>query len=99
MAFPTAGAAFEALKRGEVDCVFPANLGSFDSETMDVSMTPPMIRTDIYAVVREADKGAFANKEHVIVAVTEGNPNYDAFLKTTNSRAGGRCIMRIPRNA
>ena len=62
-------------------------------------MTPPMIRTDIYAVVREADKGAFANKEHVIVAVTEGNPNYDAFLKTTNSRAGGRCIMRIPRNA
>ena len=80
VAFPTVAAAMEALKRGEVDCVFPSNLGSFDGEAMDVSVTPPMIRTDIYAVVRETDKGAFANKEHVIVAVTEGNPNYDAFL-------------------
>ena len=79
-AFPTAAAALEALKRGEVDCVFPANFGSFDGETLDIFMTPPLMRTDIYAVVRQEDKHFFADRDRVIVAVNEGNPNYDAFL-------------------
>ena len=79
-AFPTAAAALDALARGEVDCVFPANLGSFDGEKMGIVMTPPMIRTDVYAVVRQKDRNRFAGKEHVIVAVTEDNPNYDVFL-------------------
>ena len=79
-AFPTAAAALEALKRGEVDCVFPANLGSFDGETMHIFMTPPLMRTEIYAVVRQTDQDIFAKRDHVIVAVNEGNPNYDAFL-------------------
>ncbi len=79
-AFPTSAEALKALKRGEVDCVFPANLACFDGETMDIFMTQPLIRTDIYAIVRQADKSIFANKEHVIVAVTEGNPNYETFL-------------------
>lgn len=79
-AFPTAADALGALARGEVDCVFPANLGSFDGEKMGIAMTPPMIRTDVCAVVRQADRNNFANKDHVIVAVTEDNPYYDAFL-------------------
>ncbi len=79
-AFPSSAAALEALTRGEVDCVFPANLSSFDGETMDLVMTPPLIHTDVYAVVRHADRNIFANKEHVVVAVTENNPNYDAVL-------------------
>ncbi len=79
-AFPTAAAALDALARGEVDCVFPANLGSFDGEKMGIVMTPAMIRTDVSAVVRQAERNNFVNKDHVIVAVTEDNPNYDAFL-------------------
>ena len=79
-AFPTAAAAMEALNRGEVDCVFPANLSSFDGETMHISMTPPLMRTEMYAVVRQEDRNIFAEKDHVIVAVNEGNPNYDVFL-------------------
>ena len=79
-AFPSSAAALEALTRGEVDCVFPANLSSFDGETMNLVMTPPLIHTDVYAVVRQADRNIFANKGHVVVAVTENNPNYDAVL-------------------
>ena len=81
VAFSTAAAALDALKRGEVDCVFPANLGGYDSELLDIVMTPSLMRTDMYAVVRQADESVFANKEHVIVAVNEGNPNYTAFLQ------------------
>ena len=80
VAFPTAAAALEAMARGEVDCVFPANLSVYDGEQMGLMLSPSMISTDIYAVVRQSEQKYFAQKEHVIVAVNEGNPNYDAVL-------------------
>ena len=78
--FPTATAALDALTRGEVDCMFPANLSPFDAESLDVIMTPPLMDTDICAVVRLNDQKPIANRGHVVVAVNEGNTNYDAFL-------------------
>ncbi|MBQ7499293.1 MAG: EAL domain-containing protein [Clostridia bacterium] len=79
-AYPNAAAALEALKKGEIDCVFPANFSGYDGEKLDIVLTPALMSADVYAVVRQADRDFFANKEHVIVAVNEGNPNYDAFL-------------------
>jgi diguanylate cyclase (GGDEF)-like protein len=70
----------EALKKGEIDCVFPANLSGYDGETMNIVMTPPMITTNVVAVVRSSDLELFSRKQHVVVAVNEGNPNYEAFL-------------------
>ena len=80
-AYPTAAEALDALNRGEVDCVFPANLSSYDGEKKKIVMTPPMITTDVLAVVRQGDREGFKDKKHVVVAVNEGNLNYDAFLK------------------
>ena len=79
-AYPTMEKAVSAIKNGEVDCIFPANLSGYDGEKLGIVMTPPLLRTDIYAVVRESDLNIFTNKEHVIVAVNEGNLNYDTFL-------------------
>ena len=79
-AYRTAEAALQALERGEVDCVFPANLSSCDGEALDLSLTPPLMETAVYAVVRQSEKNLFARREHMIVAVNEGNPNYDSFL-------------------
>ncbi len=80
VAFPSAADALKAMKNGEVDCVFPANFSSYDAETEGVVLTPPLAETEIYAIVSQAGQRSFAQKEHVIVAVNEGNPNYDAFL-------------------
>ena len=80
-AYPNAQAAQAALQAGEVDCIFPSSMSSYDGEKLDMLMTPPLMRTDIYAVVRLTDQGFFSNKEHVVVAVNEGNTNYDAFLQ------------------
>ena len=80
ISYPTIAAALDALKKGEVDCIFPANFGSYDGETRKILMTPSLIRTNMYAVVRQADFNNFVGKEHVIVAVNNGNPNYDVFL-------------------
>ena len=81
IAFPTAADAIEALKNGKVDCVFPANLTFHDSEMLGVVMTPALMSTEMDAVVRASEKKEFVVKDQVIVAVNEGNTNYDLFLE------------------
>ena len=78
--YPSVAAALEALKRGEIDCVFPANLSTYDAETSEILMSPAVMNTDVYAVVRQSNYSVFSNREHITVAVTEGNSNYDSFL-------------------
>lgn len=80
VSFPTAEAALEALEKHEVDCVFPASLDGYDGEKLGITTTAPLMSTDVYVVVRQADMKNFTNREHVVVAVNQGNPNYDAFL-------------------
>lgn len=78
--YPSSAAAIEALKEGEVDCVFPVNLTSYDGENAGVFVTPALMRTDMSAVIREADRETFDKKDRVTVAVNADNPNYDMFL-------------------
>ena len=80
VAYPTASAALEALVSGEVDCMFPANLTDYDGELSGVVMTAPLMRTEMEAVVREADKKDFLRSSRVRVGVNQGNPNYEMFL-------------------
>ena len=79
-AYPTAAAALEALQKGEIDCMFPYNLSDSDSEKLGLVMTPPIMRTEMDAVVRASEQKEFIKQEKVIVAVNEGNTNYEMFL-------------------
>ncbi len=81
VAYPTAQDAIEAVTKGEVDCMFPANLSSYDGEMLGIVMTPALMRTEMDAVVREADQKEFIRKKDVTVCVNEGNTNYEIFLK------------------
>ena len=78
--YPTAAAALDAVTRGEVDCMFPANLTDYDGETAGVVLTDPLMRTEMDAVVREEDKQTFLRRSQVRVGVNRGNPNYEYFL-------------------
>ena len=80
VSYPTISDAVEAMKKGEVDCVFPANLTEYDSEEMDLVMTPALMRTEMDAVVRAAEQKEFVIKDDVTVAVNKGNTNYDMWL-------------------
>ncbi|MBQ7444896.1 MAG: transporter substrate-binding domain-containing protein [Clostridia bacterium] len=80
IAYPTASAAIAAMKNGEVDCVFPANLTDYASEEINVVTTTPLMRTEMDAVVKASEKKEFIVKEDVTVAVNEGNTNYDMWL-------------------
>ena len=78
--YPTATAALEALKNGEVDCMFPANLTDYDGEQAGIVMTPALMCTEMDAVVREADRKDFLRRVQTRVGVNKGNPNYEMFL-------------------
>lgn len=80
VAYPSAAAAVTALQNGEVDCMFPSNLSISDGEKLDLVMTPSMVTSEIYAVVRKADQNSFFQKKMVTAAVIKGDPNYDAVL-------------------
>lgn len=79
-AYPTANAAMEAVKSGEIDCMFPANLTDYDGEVAGVVMTPSLMRTEMEAVVRVADRQDFLRQPQIRVGVNQGNPNYEMFL-------------------
>ncbi len=79
-AYPTASAALEAVKSGEIDCMFPANLTDYDGEVAGVVMTPSLMRTEMEAVVRAADRQDFLRQSQIRVGVNQGNPNYEMFL-------------------
>ncbi len=78
--YETAEEALDALQKDEIDCVFPANFSGFEAESYNIVMTPALMNTEMYAVVRVSDPNIFDKKDQVIVAVNEGNPNYEAFL-------------------
>lgn len=80
VSYPTAAAALEAVRTGEVDCMFPANLTDFDGEQAGVVMTAPLMRTEMDAVVRAEDQQSFLRMGKVRVGVNRGNPNYEMFL-------------------
>lgn len=82
IAYPTASEAIKALQNGEIDCMFPSSLSVYDGEMLNVTLTSPLMSTEVYAIIRQADQNLFVKKDHVIVAVNEGNPNYDSFLLT-----------------
>ena len=51
-----------------------------EAEQLGVVLSPTIMRTEMEAVVREADRQTFLRQDHVTVAVNEGNTNYDLFL-------------------
>lgn len=100
--FPTAADAIEALNNGEVDCMFPANFTYYDGEAMGIVMTPPLMTTEMDAVVRSTEQKTFVRKEDVTVAVNQGNPNYELFLvdhfpnwKTTHYADTPTCLKAV----
>ncbi len=73
--------AFNALKSGEIDCVFPVHLSYFDAEEMGVLITNPFVDTEMYALVRKDSGNKLSAERKMRVAVNETNSNYRTFLR------------------
>ena len=79
-AYATTEDALQALSKGEIDCVFPLGLSSYDGEKYGVIITDPLVSTEMYTLVRTADHQGISPDRELTVAVIKDNPNYDTFL-------------------
>ena len=70
----------QALIRGEIDCMFPVNISSYDGEQQGIVITDPYATTELYAAVRTADRMGISPETDMVVSVTKGNLNYGTFL-------------------
>ena len=81
VAYPSIDDALTALRREEVDCVFPVNMTDYDGERIDVILTDPPMHSVMLAVVREEDQKRVSLQNIVNVAVARGNHYHENFLK------------------
>ena len=79
-AFATTEEALQAMGSGEIDCVFPLSLSSYDGEKRGVIITDPLVSTEMYAIVRTSDHQGISRDREMTAAVIRGNPNYESFL-------------------
>ncbi len=79
--YPTTEAALEALKKGEIDCVFPVNLSSYDADQLGVRLTNPVMKTEMHAVMRTSKHHHLSRDSSFTFAVNQGNANIETFIK------------------
>ena len=79
--YPTLQDAFNALKAGEIDCVFPVHLSYFDAENLGVMVTTPFVETEIYTLVKKNSDKKISFDRKTRIAVNETNFNYKTFIR------------------
>ena len=80
-AYQTMEAALNALAEGEIDCLFPVNLSSYDGEQRGVIITDPLVSTEMYAAVRTADRQGIYPDQKMTVAVLNSHISHEIFLQ------------------
>ncbi len=79
-AYDTTEDALKALQEGEIDCVFPISLSAYDGEQMGVIVSDPLVKTEMYATVRNSDQQGVSPEREMTAAIIEGNQSYLTFL-------------------
>ena len=79
-AFDTTEDGLQALQNGEIDCMFPVSISSYDGERLGIIITDPIVVTEMYAVVRTADHLGVSKDREMTAAVLAGHPNHITFL-------------------
>jgi len=78
--FSSTDEAVEAMKNGEVDCVFPQNISTYDGEIEGLMTVGPIMHTEMNVLRREEDRPQIIPGENLTVAIDEGNKNYETFI-------------------
>ncbi|MBR6274295.1 MAG: transporter substrate-binding domain-containing protein, partial [Lachnospiraceae bacterium] len=86
-AYESTEAAIKAMKDGEVDCVFPVYLSTYDAEQMGIRLTSPAMKSEMNVVRRISDDSVLSQESQIIIAVDEGNLNIETFVKDIYPRA------------
>ena len=73
--------ALQALRKGEVDCIFPVSFTDHDGERLGVLVTDPPMHAEMYAVMKKGHRKNYSLKEIESVAYAKGYHYHENFLK------------------
>ena len=78
--YATTAAALEALKAGEVDCVFPVFLTYYDADEWGVRLTNAAMKTGMNSVLRNSADLTVSRDSTMSFAVPVGRVNIETFI-------------------
>ncbi len=79
-AYPSTKAALDAMMAGEIDCVFPVSLTSYDADMAGIRVTSPAMKTGMNEVIRDSDSQGLSRESKIKIALTKGNVNVRTFI-------------------
>jgi len=79
--FETTKDALDALNSGEVDCIFPVYVSSYEADQMGIRLTDPAMKTEINAIMRVTDNRSISEESTIKLAINQGMMNIDTFTK------------------
>lgn len=72
--------ALQALKSGEVDCVFPVYLSTYDADLRGIRLTDPAMETEMNAIMRVSDRQELSDESMITFAVNANMVNVETFI-------------------
>ena len=79
--YASVGEAIYALRKGEIDCVFPINMGLYDSEVYNVLVSNPVMTTEMYALFNKSDTEGITPDRTINTIIPASYSNYKIFIK------------------
>lgn len=73
-------AALDALQAGEVDCVFPVYLNTYDAAQRGIMLTDPAMETEMNAIMRVSDRHDLSDDTTIRFAVNASTINVETLL-------------------
>ena len=78
--YATTEDALNALESGEIDCVFPVYLSTYDADQRGLRLTDPVVETQMNAILRNSDVQELSSNTTMTFAVNANMVNVDSFI-------------------
>ena len=72
--------ALSALTAGEVDCVFPVYLSTYDADQRGIRLTDPAMKTEMNALMRVDDRQELSDESTITFAINDRMVNVETFI-------------------
>ena len=79
--YDSTDAALNALNAGEVDCVFPVCLSTYDADQRGIRLTDPAMETEMNAIMRSSDRQRLTDDTEIKFAINANMINIETFIK------------------
>ena len=89
-------AAMAALQAGEVDCVFPVNLSTYDADQRGVRLTDAAMKTEMNAILRVSDPQTLSEESRITFAINADMLNINAFIMEHYPNAQRKTFKGLP---